>query len=61
MFLRDASGKEARKYLEKEKEDMGYVMNRERAWAWRPDVAKAFGELRARCWPVRHCRSASGP
>ena len=47
MFLRDAADEEARKYLEKEKEDMGYVMNLERAWAWRPDVAQAFGELRA--------------
>ena len=47
MFLRDASDEEAREYLAKEKEDMGYVMNLERAWAWRPDVAQAFGELRA--------------
>jgi uncharacterized peroxidase-related enzyme len=46
MFLHDPTGAEASAFLEKERADNGYVMNLERAWAWRPDVAQAFVALR---------------
>jgi uncharacterized peroxidase-related enzyme len=46
MFLNDASTEEAAAYLEKDGAESGYVMNLERAWAWRPDVAEAFALLR---------------
>lgn len=46
MFLNEPTSVEAREYLEKEKTSSGFVMNLERGWAWRPDVAKAFASLR---------------
>jgi uncharacterized peroxidase-related enzyme len=46
MFLNEPDSVEAREYLDKEKTATGYVMNLDRAWAWRPDVAEAFGTLR---------------
>jgi len=46
MFLSLPTGSEASAYLEKERKATGYVMNLERAWAWRPDVAEAFVALR---------------
>jgi uncharacterized peroxidase-related enzyme len=47
MFLNEATSEEAREYLEKEREASGFVMNLVRGWAWRPDVAEAFADLRA--------------
>lgn len=46
MFLDEPGTAEAAAYLEKERAASGYVMNLERAWAWRPDVAQAFGLVR---------------
>jgi uncharacterized peroxidase-related enzyme len=46
MFLREPQTPEAAAFLEKERASSGYVMNLERAWAWRPDVADAFVALR---------------
>lgn len=46
MFLNDPTTAEAAAYLEKDRAATGYVMNLERAWAWRPDVAEAFVALR---------------
>lgn len=46
MFLEEAAGEEARDFLDKERASTGYVMNLERAWAWRPDLAEAFADLR---------------
>jgi alkylhydroperoxidase family enzyme len=46
MFLKDATTAEATAYLEKDRAATGYVMNLERAWAWRPDVAEGFVALR---------------
>jgi uncharacterized peroxidase-related enzyme len=46
MFLNESNRAEAAAYLEKERISTGYVMNLERAWAWRPDVAEEFGLLR---------------
>jgi len=48
MFLKEPSTPEAAEFLAKELAQSGYVMNLERAWAWRPDVAEAFVELRKR-------------
>jgi alkylhydroperoxidase family enzyme len=46
MFLNEPSGAESAAYLDKERADSGYVMNLERAWAWRPDVAEGFARVR---------------
>jgi len=46
MFLTDSSSPESASYLEAERAAVGYVMNCERVWAWRPDVAEDFGRLR---------------
>lgn len=46
MFLNEPSTAEAAAYLEKDRAASGYVMNLERAWAWRPDVAEGFALLR---------------
>jgi uncharacterized peroxidase-related enzyme len=46
MFLNEPSTAEATAYLEKNRAESGYVMNFERAWAWRPDVAQGFAGLR---------------
>ena len=46
MFLREPNTSEALSYLEQEQAAAGYVMNLERAWAWRPDIALSFGALR---------------
>ncbi len=46
MFLEDANTPEAAAFLESDRAANGYVMNLERAWAWRPEVAGGFGALR---------------
>lgn len=46
MFLNEATTAEAATYLEKDGAENGYVMNLERAWAWRPDLAEGFALLR---------------
>jgi alkylhydroperoxidase family enzyme len=46
MFLSEPDDADARAYLEKDRVQTGYVMNLERAWAWRPDVAEAFSFVR---------------
>lgn len=46
MFLNEPSTAEAAAYLEKDRAASGYVMNLERAWAWRPDLAEGFALLR---------------
>lgn len=46
MFLNEATTAEAATYLEKDGAESGYVMNLERAWAWRPDLAEGFALLR---------------
>jgi uncharacterized peroxidase-related enzyme len=46
MLLSEPVTAEAAAYLEKERAASGYVMNLERAWAWRPDVADEFARLR---------------
>lgn len=48
MFLSEPRTAEAEAYLEKDRAASGYVMNLERAWAWRPDVAEGFALLRKR-------------
>lgn len=48
MFLTDPDTPEAAAFLTKQREADGFVMNLERAWAWRPDVAEAFVALRKR-------------
>jgi uncharacterized peroxidase-related enzyme len=46
MFLHEPTGTDALRYLERDRAQSGYVMNLERAWAWRPDVAEAFALVR---------------
>lgn len=46
MFLKDPTTAEALAFMDKERASTGYLMNLERAWAWRPDVADAFVALR---------------
>jgi uncharacterized peroxidase-related enzyme len=46
MFIAAPSSADAIAFMEKERESTGYLMNLERAWAWRPDVADAFAALR---------------
>src|SRR5882762_1183900 len=46
MFISEPTTAEASAFLEKDRAATGYVMNLERAWAWRPDVAEAFVALR---------------
>jgi len=46
MFLSAPTSPEATAFLETERAANGYVMNLERAWAWRPDVAEGFIALR---------------
>jgi uncharacterized peroxidase-related enzyme len=46
MFLNVPTTPDASAYLDKERSETGYVMNFERAWAWRPDFAEAFVALR---------------
>jgi len=48
MFISEPTTAEASAFLEKDRAATGYVMNLERAWAWRPDVAEAFVALRKR-------------
>jgi alkylhydroperoxidase family enzyme len=48
MFVEEPETPEASAFLDKERATNGYVMNLERAWAWRPDVAEAFVALRKR-------------
>lgn len=46
MLLSEPTNAEAAAYLEKERAATGYVMDLERAWAWRPDLAEEFARLR---------------
>jgi uncharacterized peroxidase-related enzyme len=46
MFLSEPNTAESAAYLEKDRARSGYVMNLQRAWAWRPDVAEGFSRLR---------------
>jgi uncharacterized peroxidase-related enzyme len=46
MFLKEPNSPAAAAYLERERAGSGYVMNLERAWAWRPDIAEAFATVR---------------
>lgn len=46
MFLDDPATPEAHAYLDAERAATGYLMNLERAWAWRPDLAQSFQALR---------------
>jgi len=46
VFLNVPDSPEAAAFLERERAAAGYVMNLERAWAWRPDIAEAFVALR---------------
>lgn len=46
MFLQASDTEEAAAYLENERASTGYVMNLERVWAWRPEVAESFVALR---------------
>jgi len=46
MFLSTPTSPEAAAFLEKERASSGFVMNLERAWAWRPDIAEGFIALR---------------
>ena len=46
MFLKESDVPGAAAFLEKERASMGYLMNLERLWAWRPDAAEAFVGLR---------------
>ncbi len=47
MFLQKAPDSEATAHLyEGDLDKRGFVMNFNRAWAWRPDVADAFLALR---------------
>jgi hypothetical protein len=46
MLPSEPTNAEAAAYLEKVRAASGYVMNLERAWAWRPDVAEEFARLR---------------
>ena len=48
MYLSEPATPEAAAYLEQERASMGYLMNFERAWAWRPDAADAFVGTRKR-------------
>jgi hypothetical protein len=47
ILLADPASPEALAYLERGRRPSGYIANLERAWAWRPDVADAFGTLRS--------------
>jgi uncharacterized peroxidase-related enzyme len=46
MFLDEPTTAQASAYLARDRARTGYVMNLERAWAWRPDVAEAFALVR---------------
>jgi uncharacterized peroxidase-related enzyme len=46
MFISEPNSADALAYLEQDKAETGYVMNMERAWAWRPDFAQSFSALR---------------
>jgi len=46
MFLHEPSSVEASECLDKERSATGFVMDLERGWVWRPDVAEAFANLR---------------
>jgi hypothetical protein len=46
MLPSEPTNAEGAAYLEKERAASGYVMNLERAWAWRPDVAEELVRLR---------------
>ncbi len=46
MFVKEPATAAAAAFLDAERAANGYVMNLERAWAWRPDVAQAFVALR---------------
>jgi uncharacterized peroxidase-related enzyme len=46
MFLSEPESSEAAAYLEKGRAEDGYVMNFERAWAWRPDIGEGFAQVR---------------
>jgi len=48
MYLKEPATAEAAEYLEKDRMASGFVMNLERAWAWRPDVGEGFAQLRKR-------------
>ena len=50
MLLSEPTKAEAAAYLEKERAASGYVMNLERAWAWRPEVARSLRGC-ANSWP----------
>lgn len=47
MFLSEPNTPAAAAFLERERAATGYVMNLERAWAWRPDIAEGFAALRS--------------
>ncbi|MGZ5037803.1 MAG: carboxymuconolactone decarboxylase family protein [Usitatibacter sp.] len=46
MFLVEPDTPEAAAFLEKERAQNGYVMNLDRAWAWRPDLVEGFAAMR---------------
>jgi uncharacterized peroxidase-related enzyme len=46
MFISEPTTPDASAFLAHEKAATGYVMNTERAWAWRPDVATIFTAMR---------------
>lgn len=45
-FLNEPATEEAAAYLEGDRVASGFIMNHERTWAWRPDVAEGFARLR---------------
>jgi len=46
MFLTEPNTSDSSAFLAHEKATAGYVMNLERAWAWRPDIATIFTAMR---------------
>jgi uncharacterized peroxidase-related enzyme len=46
MFVDEPASADAKTYLDKELAESGFVMNAERLWSWRPDVAEGFTALR---------------
>jgi uncharacterized peroxidase-related enzyme len=46
MFISEPNTPDASAFLAHEKAATGYVMNAERAWAWRPDIATIFAAMR---------------
>jgi uncharacterized peroxidase-related enzyme len=46
VFIDEPDSPEARAAIEKERAASGFVMNADRLWSWRPDVADGFTALR---------------